>query len=44
MIWILKKGYARYKEVTVNYKNDFALGTWAPINTAKAHKIASFCG
>ena len=37
-----EESYARYKEVTVNYKNDFALGTWAPINTAKAHKIQVF--
>ena len=31
-----------YKEVTVNYKNDFSLGTWAPINTAKGHKVQVF--
>lgn len=37
-----EESYARYKEVTVNYKNDFALGTWAPINTAKTHKIQVF--
>lgn len=37
-----EESYARYKEVTVNYKNDFALGTWAPINTVKAHKIQVF--
>ena len=37
-----EESYARYKEVTVNYKNDFALGTWAPINTAKGHKVQVF--
>lgn len=37
-----EESYARYKQVTVDYKNDFALGTWAPVDAKKAHKLQIF--
>ena len=37
-----EESYARYKQVTVDYKNDFALGTWAPVDAQKAHKLQIF--
>lgn len=37
-----EESYARYKQVTVEYKNDFALGTWAPVDAQKAHKLQIF--
>lgn len=37
-----EESYARYKKVTVNYQNDFALGTWAPLNASKPHKLHVF--
>lgn len=36
------ESYARYKVVTENYQNDFALGTWAPVDTRKNHSLRVF--
>ena len=36
------ESYARYKVVTENYQNDFALGTWAPVDTRKSHSLRVF--
>lgn len=36
------ESYARYKGVTENYQNDFALGTWAPVDTQKNHSLRIF--
>lgn len=36
------ESHAAMKELPVDYVNDFALGTWAPVNTKTAHRVQIF--